>query len=169
MVHKNGGYSYHVPINERLYVFEEIDSTLWRNIIKPRTNDDVPQQQYHDDIEIVDEKIIIKKKEEELFTLGNLLELLDGVIEMEGRMILFTTNHPERLDPALLRPGRIDTIIEFTNMCREDVANMYRLWFDMDIPNDVYSKMKDYTFSQAEIGKIFSLQDFDKIHKQLTG
>jgi hypothetical protein len=31
--------------------------------------------------------------------------VLDGVMEMEGRMLVITTNYPEKLDKALIRPG----------------------------------------------------------------
>jgi mitochondrial chaperone BCS1 len=33
---------------------------------------------------------------------------LDGVVSSEERIIFMTTNHPEKLDPALIRPGRVD-------------------------------------------------------------
>ena len=33
--------------------------------------------------------------------MGDLLEVFDGVLEMKGRMMVVTTNHPEKLDPAL--------------------------------------------------------------------
>jgi mitochondrial chaperone BCS1 len=36
------------------------------------------------------------------------LNALDGVVASEERIIFMTTNHPERLDPALMRPGRVD-------------------------------------------------------------
>ena len=36
------------------------------------------------------------------------MNALDGVVASEERIIFMTTNHPERLDPALLRPGRVD-------------------------------------------------------------
>ena len=54
-----------------------------------------------------------KKFEVQKLTLANLLEVLDGVMEMDGRMLVITTNYPERLDKALIRPGRIDRKIEF--------------------------------------------------------
>ena len=38
-------------------------------------------------------------------TLSGLLNALDGVSSRNGRVLFLTTNHPERLDPALLRPG----------------------------------------------------------------
>lgn len=51
-----------------------------------------------------------KTKEENALGLkpSELLNLLDGVIATEQRIVIMTTNHPETLDPALLRPGRTD-------------------------------------------------------------
>ena len=44
-------------------------------------------------------------KNKNKLTLATLLEVLDGVMEMEGRMLVITTNYPEKLDKALIRPG----------------------------------------------------------------
>lgn len=41
-------------------------------------------------------------------TLSGLLNALDGVASAEARIIFMTTNYVERLDPALIRPGRVD-------------------------------------------------------------
>jgi len=50
---------------------------------------------------------------EDELTLDYVLNLFDGVIELHDAMIIFTTNAKlEQFDPALIRPGRIDTIIE---------------------------------------------------------
>ncbi|ESQ38059.1 hypothetical protein EUTSA_v10028653mg [Eutrema salsugineum] len=50
-----------------------------------------------------------KKKKKEV-TLSGLLNFVDGLWSscVEERIIIFTTNHKEKLDPALLRPGRMD-------------------------------------------------------------
>jgi len=40
--------------------------------------------------------------------LAGLLNVLDGVVDSPGRVIVMTTNHPDKLDPALIRPGRIN-------------------------------------------------------------
>lgn len=40
--------------------------------------------------------------------LQGLLNVLDGVVDTPGRIVIMTTNHPETLDAALIRPGRID-------------------------------------------------------------
>ena len=39
---------------------------------------------------------------------SGLLNAIDGPASQEGRMLFMTTNHPDRLDPALIRPGRVD-------------------------------------------------------------
>lgn len=41
-------------------------------------------------------------------TLSGILNVLDGVASSEERILFMTTNYPERLDPALTRPGRVD-------------------------------------------------------------
>jgi len=67
-------------------------------------------------------------------SLSNILNVLDGVPERSGQIIIFSTNHPERLDPALTRPGRIDHMIRFTYMQTEDMARMVRQFFpDVDV------------------------------------
>lgn len=49
-------------------------------------------------------------------TLSGLLNFIDGLWSSCGdeRIIVFTTNHKERLDPALLRPGRMDMHIHMS-------------------------------------------------------
>ena len=41
-------------------------------------------------------------------TFSGLLNMLDGVASAQGRILFMTTNYLERLDPALIRPGRVD-------------------------------------------------------------
>lgn len=46
--------------------------------------------------------------------LSSVLNHLDGLLPMRGVMVLATTNHPERLDPAIrMRPSRFDRVLEF--------------------------------------------------------
>ncbi|KAF3061785.1 putative mitochondrial chaperone BCS1-B [Daldinia childiae] len=46
-------------------------------------------------------------------SLSGLLNILDGVASQEGRVLIMTTNHLEKLDKALIRPGRVDMIVRF--------------------------------------------------------
>lgn len=48
-------------------------------------------------------------------TFSGLLNALDGARSQEGSIIFMTTNHIEKLDPALLRPGRCDVKVKLNN------------------------------------------------------
>lgn len=62
-------------------------------------------------------------------SLSGLLNVLDGVVDTPGRILIMTTNHPEMLDPALIRPGRVDKKIMLGFMDPSDVVNMLELYF----------------------------------------
>ncbi|KAI0505501.1 BCS1 N terminal-domain-containing protein [Xylaria bambusicola] len=59
-------------------------------------------------------------------SLSGLLNILDGVASQEGRILIMTTNHPEKLDKALIRPGRVDMIIGFGLADEYMVINIFR-------------------------------------------
>jgi chaperone BCS1 len=67
-------------------------------------------------------------KEKGTLTLSGLLNVLDGSMSQEGRVVFLTTNHPGRLDPALIRPGRIDVVVPF-GPATPDQAEAYFLHF----------------------------------------
>jgi len=57
-------------------------------------------------------------------TFSGLLNSLDGVASSESRIIFMTTNHVERLDEALIRPGRVDCIEELGDAEKEQVEEL---------------------------------------------
>ena len=58
----------------------------------------------------------------------HLLTLLDGAVtEREGIVVIGTTNHPDRLDPALMRSGRLETSIAIGHPTAKDLAAILRL------------------------------------------
>jgi chaperone BCS1 len=63
-------------------------------------------------------------------TFSGLLNALDGVASQEGRITIMTTNHIERLDPALIRPGRIDLKIEINNASKAQARQLFLRFFD---------------------------------------
>lgn len=65
-------------------------------------------------------------------TFSGLLNALDGVASQQGRIVIYTSNYPERLDAALMRPGRIDVKFKF------DYATKFqmRLLFLKFYPNE---------------------------------
>jgi chaperone BCS1 len=58
-------------------------------------------------------------------TLSGLLNAIDGVATHEGRVLIMTTNHPEDLDAALVRPGRVDRRVEFGMAKKEQVRELF--------------------------------------------
>jgi len=58
-------------------------------------------------------------------SLSGLLNAIDGVASHEGRVLIMTTNHPEKLDAALVRPGRVDRKIGFTLAMKVEVQELF--------------------------------------------
>jgi len=151
-----------VKKNNRIYVFEEIDCTdeeqnpfLDRNIKKEKIKKiKMCEEEESDDETEKKLKKMMLVQEEPKITTGEVLELLDGIAETDDRIIIFTTNHPEKIDKAFMRPGRIDVCVEFKKLRREDINNLYKLWFNKEIEEDKLNLIKDYSFSQAEFGKL---------------
>ncbi|KAI1455058.1 BCS1 N terminal-domain-containing protein [Annulohypoxylon moriforme] len=74
-------------------------------------------------------------------SLSGLLNILDGVASQEGRILIMTTNHLEKLDSALIRPGRVDITVQFGLADEGMSVSIFRAIFarldgDED-PNDV--------------------------------
>ena len=69
-----------------------------------------------------------RKSSDELkhsLTFSGLLNVLDG-LGHQGKLITFmTTNYKNRLDKALIRPGRIDYILQFDYATKEQIKHMY--------------------------------------------
>lgn len=59
-------------------------------------------------------------------SLSGLLNILDGVASQEGRVLIMTTNHVEKLDKALIRPGRVDKIVKFGRADRGMTAAIFK-------------------------------------------
>ncbi|CAG7560233.1 unnamed protein product [Fusarium equiseti] len=59
-------------------------------------------------------------------SLSGLLNILDGVASQEGRVLIMTTNHLEKLDKALIRPGRVDKIVQFGLADADMSASIFR-------------------------------------------
>lgn len=62
-------------------------------------------------------------------SLSGLLNILDGVASQEGRVLIMTTNHLEKLDRALIRPGRVDMVVEFGLADEDMTAAIFRAIF----------------------------------------
>lgn len=68
-----------------------------------------------------------------LISLAGLLNVIDGVASHEGRVLIMTTNHPENLDEALTRPGRVDIRIPFTLATRTQIKDIFMRMYGTDM------------------------------------
>ncbi|KAK5728402.1 hypothetical protein LTR15_001538 [Elasticomyces elasticus] len=58
-------------------------------------------------------------------SLSGLLNAIDGVATHEGRVLIMTSNYPEKLDAALVRPGRVDRKVGFRLAMKEQVRELF--------------------------------------------
>lgn len=65
----------------------------------------------------------------ERLTFSGLLNALDGIACKQGRIIFMTTNHPDKLDPALVRPGRIDKKYLIGNAAKDQAVRLFRRFY----------------------------------------
>ncbi len=87
-----------------------------------------------------------------LTTLSGLLNAIDGVAAPEGRLLVMTTNHPEHLDPALIRPGRIDVHERFEPLGPAEARRMFlRFYPDRMDEADRFAALVDTPVSPAEL------------------
>ena len=75
--------------------------------------------------------------------LQGLLNVLDGVVDTPGRIIIMTTNHPEQLDPALIRPGRIDKKLHLGYMGAGDISQMLEHYYETSLNDMQKAYIKD--------------------------
>eukprot|EP00437_Effrenium_voratum_P023664 CAMPEP_0181412176 /NCGR_PEP_ID=MMETSP1110-20121109/8285_1 /TAXON_ID=174948 /ORGANISM="Symbiodinium sp., Strain CCMP421" /LENGTH=649 /DNA_ID=CAMNT_0023534877 /DNA_START=37 /DNA_END=1983 /DNA_ORIENTATION=- len=73
--------------------------------------------------------------------LAGILNTLDGVVDTPGRLLVMTSNHPEKLDPALIRPGRIDKMFHLTYMVGEQACKMIAHYFQQELEEELISRI----------------------------
>ena len=92
-----------------------------------------------------------KQLEEDPITLDDILNLWDGLKETPGRILGISSNHYDKLDPALVRPGRIDITLKLDNASRDIIRQMYERYYSRSIDEKKLKKINDKFYSPAEI------------------
>lgn len=70
------------------------------------------------------------KNDKQMLTFSGLLTALDGITSAEGRILFMTTNNFSKLDPALVRPGRADVHVEFSNASTSQAVMLFQRFFN---------------------------------------
>ena len=107
-----------------------------------------------------DNDFSIIKKNDDKVTLSHILNLIDGIRETPGRIIIITSNYYDKLDDALVRPGRIDCTMKMTNASYDTINKMFNHYYQMTLEeyntsnNINLDLLKDYNLSPADIVNI---------------
>lgn len=98
--------------------------------------------------------------EDDQLDLAGILNVMDGVVDSPGRILIMTTNHVDCLDPALIRPGRVNMTLCLDNIRWSEALQMIGHYFDtnvMDCPLEKYPGFDTRPISPAELEQMCSL------------
>ena len=143
---------YTIPISERVYIIEDADA-MGDVLLKREWKRPEPVAVQKDPFAPEMDDDIIKDP----IDLSFLLNLLDGTLESSGRIMVFTSNFPERFDRALIRPGRIDMIVHFKKCSRTVLKEMIEGFYDLEdgVTHPLFDDATmDEKWSPAEVNQI---------------
>ena len=162
---------YNIKNNKKIYVIEEFDVNAMDILNDRKIND---EEKSEDELlknclktlqlkkESEAEGYFLSKEKKNTLTLGSVLEILDGIIENSNRLIIITTNDFNKLDKALLRPGRIDKILQFKKCNHKIMCDIIYHFFKNSIDKQNIDNLKklinknvvntkEYVVSPAEL------------------
>lgn len=164
---------YSISWDNKILVFEDIDCIgdiiLNRNEKEKKKNNKISKKkkEYNDNVKVSDIiQTICELNEpatttslipikEQLITLDDILNLWDGIRETPGRILIISSNHYDKLDPALIRPGRIDITHELNNASRNTISEIFLHFFGNKIDEKKLASIKEYFYSPAELINIY--------------
>jgi len=154
----------HIPVRNRIYIIEDIDAmdsvVLKRSAVGASGSaaSALAKDPRKAELENFLPASVLKADEVDKLDLATLLNVLDGVRETPGRIIILSTNHPERLDDALLRPGRFDLQIHFKKHSRavlqEHVADFYEVPLTEEEAGILSAPSLDEKWTPAEVSQV---------------
>lgn len=173
-----------IDFNNKIIVFEDIDCMTdlvlnrenknTNEIMNEHTNDNLDNMAVLESlVDIASSKdnnanVLLKnnngllKNNNEKLTLSFILNLLDGLDENQGRILIITSNYYDKIDKALIRPGRIDLHVEMKNASINTIKEMYTHYYDSKIPAKYLSKIRDEIVSPAELVNFYRTSDNSK-------
>ncbi|KAF1335899.1 Mitochondrial chaperone bcs1-b, partial [Globisporangium splendens] len=158
-----------------VFVMEDIDCAS--SVVDARKAEDPTPKAIStkDDLPKLVGPMLKPKERSDRLNLSGLLNVLDGVIDCPGRIVIMTTNHPEKLDPALIRPGRVNKKLLLSHMGVPQIQEMIEYYcMAKSTPEQSRSLTEafsapDQKFTPAEIEEFCAeYDDIDSILVQLT-
>ena len=151
-----------INYKDTVLVIEDIDATL--SVVKSRDENHNVKDKHksksdkkkkEDDSENNNKPKQNENHSKSSLTLSGLLNAIDGVFTCNGRILIMTTNHPEVLDSALIRPGRIDSKYLFDNCDKKQIKELYEMFFSNKCDVEQLNNIKNNNYSPAHITSVF--------------
>lgn len=99
-------------------------------------------------------------------TLSGLLNCLDGVASTEARILFMTTNYIDRLDPALIRPGRVD-MKEYIGPCSaHQIEQMFLRFYRGSDSTNLAREFVDNVLKEKKSVSPAQIQGYFMFHKE---
>jgi ATP-dependent 26S proteasome regulatory subunit len=158
-----------IPYNKRIYVFPDFDCMT--DLVNDRENKSINNNEL---IDLVKDKNSLKNilnnmNNDTLLNLSKLLNIFDGIPERTGQIIMMDTNHINNIDKALLRPGRIDCLIEFKKMNKKNIIKFINNHYDCNLDIKDIENIPDRKWTPAELFmKCTQNLDIKNLIKQLV-
>ena len=171
-----------IPMSSRVYLFEDVDaqpSCTIRDDMSTRSGDTSSGFSTFEEVDVSErsgksevsnaalmgfmqkevqkaEIVAATTSHADPLTLAHMLNLLDGLIECPGQRRFFTTNRKHKLDPALIRAGRIDADIELGYATRQTIADMYEKFYDREpLSTELIGELADEKVTPATVNNVF--------------
>jgi len=144
-----------INFNNKIIVFEDIDCigdlVLERKLTKPliKPNEELKVT------DMIKSMCELNDDTNIPITLDDILNLWDGIRETPGRIIIISSNKYDKLDAALIRPGRIDISHELSNASHQTIREIFLHLFGENINETELKSIKEYLYSPAEIINIY--------------
>ena len=100
-----------------------------------------------------------------MLTFSGLLNALDGIASQEGRIFVLTTNHIEVLPKSLIRPGRVDRVVQFKLANVTQIQQMFTRFYpnEQELAHLFAQQIGDYKVSMAQLQGHFLLYKDDPL------
>ncbi len=160
-----------IPNNKRIYVFEDIDCLS--TVVHERSeNSSTTSSQCGDDdpdnslMKLASALVksqkaectpLVSMRDNDKLNLSCILNLLDGIVETPGRIVIMTSNYPEKIDSALKRPGRMDIHIELKKASKSVILDLLSNFYEIPVSTILttyereVSAIREYHFSPAQV------------------
>ena len=89
--------------------------------------------------------------EDDKITLDFILNIIDGIRETPGRILIITSNFYNKIDKALTRPGRIDIDLLLDYASISSIKEMYQYYYNEKLSDGVCDRLKDKKITPATL------------------